>query len=109
MTPKRQELLDYWLDHGGDPDEASPPLFGGADGDPLDAAVIGMTELAPTGSLGWRQAWVYDGRKLRVVLLETGTADDEVDEHIFYNIEGSLTADGPVIVWPLTSVESDLA
>jgi hypothetical protein len=106
VTPKRQELLDYWMDHGGFPDEVSPPLFGDADGDPLDEAVIGMTELAPAGSRGWRPAWVYNGRKLRAVLLETGTADDEVDEHISYNIEGSMTADGPVIVWPLMSDES---
>jgi len=104
VTPARKRLLEYWEAHSTD--EQSPPLFGKAGGDPLDAAIIGLSELPPAGDRGWREVWVYDGRKVRDILMaEEGVPEDEVDEHISYNLDGSCTADGPVLVWPLTSDE----
>ena len=100
MTPARKRLVDYWSEHSTD--DESPPLFGPPEGDPLDEAIIGLTELPPTSGEGWRQAWVYDGRKLRDILINAASVpEDEVDDHISYNVEGACKANGPVIVWPL--------
>lgn len=102
MTPARQRLMDYWLEHSYADEASSPPLFGPPEGDPLDDAVIGLSETPPGGNEGRKPVWVYDGRKLRDILMAVeGVTEEEVDDHISYNVEGSIQRDGPMVVWPL--------
>lgn len=107
MTPARKRLLDYWEEHGDPDEEFSPPLFGEPEGDPLDAAVIGLGELPPGEGGARRLVWVYDGRAIRRSLIAEGGKEDEVDDHLSYNILGSIQRDGPMVVFPLCDCEDE--
>jgi hypothetical protein len=105
------------MTHEGFPDEVSPPLFGETDGDPLDEAVIGMTEVFSKAD-GWQLVWVYDYAKvaevLRADLLKNGDftgpddiiLDIDVHEHIAFNLLGADQGRGPILMTSITSDES---
>ncbi len=115
MTPARQALMERWLEMmEGDEEVPAPPMFGNPDGDPLDDAVLGLTEMFHREQ-GWQFVWVYDYAKLHAIVSEQVRAsqpagdvdaDFEASEHIAYNLSGGVAFRAPLILWPVTSDES---
>lgn len=98
MTKLREAIVDWWRDnHGGwgaSVEEAEKLVFlGDAEGDPLDAAILGLTD---DGRL------VYHANKAIDILHEQagGEWSDAVD-FFMYNVVGTCQNAGmPVIMWP---------
>jgi hypothetical protein len=96
MTSLRQQLVEWWRDnHGGWCADDSESLFilGDDEGDPLDAAIVGITD---------GNVLIYNAPKAIEILHETlGGEWDEAMDHFFYNVVGSCTApNAPLFMWP---------